>query len=62
VTTVPAERTRPRPGAVLLEALAWPLWTLGWLLGALLWPVWIGVAWALTAVALGFADARPGRR
>jgi hypothetical protein len=63
VTTAPAEgSTRPRLGAVLLEGLAWPLWTAGWLLGFLLWPLWLGATWVATAVALGFADARPGRR
>ena len=54
--------TGARLGRLLLDALAAPFWALGWALGTLLWPLWLAGAWVVTAVALGFADARPKTR
>ena len=46
------------PRRVLLAIITAPLFVLGWLLAWIVGAVWIALAWAISAVQLGWIDAR----
>jgi hypothetical protein len=61
VSRITQEAREVRFGRTVLAVIAGLLYGLGWLTAKLFSVVWFALAWAGTAVKIGWVDARDGR-
>lgn len=62
VDRITVEARQVHPGRLVLTVLAGVLYGIGWLAAKVLGGLWLAVAWAGTAVKVGWTDARKGRQ
>ena len=59
VDRITTQAKQVRFGHTILTILAAVLFSIGWVVAKVFTVLWLGLAWAVTAVKVGWQDARP---
>jgi hypothetical protein len=59
VDRITSEARQIRFRRIALTLLAGLLWLIGWTTGKTLGGIWLALAWSMTAIRLGWTEARP---